>query len=264
MHVVEGTTPTFHTEMASAVFCLGAPGTYGGWGRRATQSALHGCIPVFVQDNTTATLEELLPWEQFAVRVPEARVPHLHADLQQLLHKPGRVAALQRGLACVWPRFVYSTAFGAVAQEDGTDDAFESVMTVLRRRLARRRDDWPPPGERSAAERAAFLAQSQLADPCHGSSVVAGGPGGAPRGAGVPPRLPCRHWGHPLRGECPNPAPERMLASPTGPPGGAVCVGVQPPCFWPRLLNATANATSPAAGAPPAAGAARSDNNQTG
>ena len=74
MHVVAGSTPAFHAEMVSSRFCLGAPGQGGGWGRRATTSALHGCVPVFIQDNTSATLDELLPWRQFSIRYDEAQV----------------------------------------------------------------------------------------------------------------------------------------------------------------------------------------------
>jgi hypothetical protein len=58
---VDGATPAFLAEMVGATFCLGTPGQGGGWGRRTTTSALHGCVPVFIQDNTSSTLDELLP-----------------------------------------------------------------------------------------------------------------------------------------------------------------------------------------------------------
>jgi hypothetical protein len=76
-----------------------------------------------------------------SLRIPEAEVSRLHGTLKQMQREPGRFAALQRALACVWPRLVSSTIFDAAAQEDGRDDAFESVMEVLQRRLA-----WPHAG----------------------------------------------------------------------------------------------------------------------
>jgi hypothetical protein len=255
MHFVDGSTPSFHAEMVSATFCLGAPGQGGGWGRRTTTSALHGCVPVFIQDNTSSTLDELLPWRTFSLRIPEADVSRLHGTLKQLQREPGRVAALQRALACVWPRFVYSTIFGGAAQEDGHDDAFESVIEILRRRLARPRAGpgaWPANGDvgggnstassgggSDALARWRRLERSgvQLADVCEASSVAAGGDGAAPRGGSVPPKLPCRHWSHPLDGRCADLPPELKLGDPSGPIGGAVCVGVTPPCMWPRATS---------------------------
>ena len=253
MHVVAGTTPRFHAEMVSSRFCLGAPGTGGGWGRRATTSALHGCVPVFVQDNTTATMDELLPWRQFSLRYDEAQVPHLHALLKQAEREPGRLASLQRHLACVWPRFVYSSINGAAAQEDGRDDGLESVMLLLRRRLARAPGAWPDAGNVDpargadpAARAARVAAETQLEDVCAESSVAGAGGSHPPQGADVAPRLPCRYYGHPLGGTCEWPPQKEALGDPAAPRGGAVCVGVaRPPCFWPRPANDTAasNAT---------------------
>jgi len=247
MHVVAGSTPQFHAEMTSSRFCLGAPGQGGGWGRRATTSALHGCVPVFIQDNTSATLDELLPWRQFSLRFAESQTTHLHALLKQAEREPSRLASLQRHLACVWPRFVYSTVNGGAAQEDGSDDAFESVMTVLRRRLARQPGAWPAPGDVDAsrgadpASRAARVAaEAQLADVCADSSVAGTGGTHPPKGGDVPPRLPCRHWGHPLGLTCDLPPSTEALGDPAAPHGGAVCVGVaSPPCFWPRRANSS-------------------------
>ncbi len=245
MHIVDGTTSEFHSEMTHATFCLGASGQGGGWGRRSTTSALHGCIPVFIQDNTSATLEELLPWNEFSVRLAEAQVPHLHSTLRRMVHQePGRVTAMQAALACAWPRFVYSTIFGAAGQEDGSDDAFESVMEVLRRRLARRRAgggiaaEWPKNGDvggsANVSARAALLRSTQLLGMCAHSSVA--GAAGVPQGKETPPRLPCRHWGHPLPGRCDSPPVDETLGQPTGPAGGAVCVGMprSAGCPWPR------------------------------
>lgn len=252
MRIVNGFTATprdFHAGMVSSRFCLGAPGQGGGWGRRATTGALHGCVPVFIQDNTSATLDELLPWRKFSLRYDEADIPHLHALLKQAEREPGRLQALQRSLACVWPRFLYSTVNGAGAQEDGSDDAFESVMLVLRRRLARKPGAWPEPGDVDpahgadpAARAARVAAELPIGDVCAASSV-AGAPG-VPQEQDVPPKLPCRHYFHPLGGECERPPMPEALGDPSAPHGGAVCLGLpSPPCFWPRRAIGT-NATA--------------------
>ena len=179
------------------------------------------------------------------MRSAQAELPRLRDQLLAVKADRQRVRGLLRQLACAWPRLMPSTSYGAVGGESGLDDAFESVITILRRRLGRAEGDWPLNGDitgpgASAEERQERLRGLQLPDVCSASSVAWGVEGGdatagGAAGASGQLRLPCRHSSSPLGGACP---PELMDR------GGAVCQGVQvPPCPWPRrgaaLLNAT-------------------------
>ena len=232
--VVSGRTADYSGGMANATFCLGLAGQAGGWGRRDTLGALHGCVPALVQDNTSFALEELLDWDAFAVRVSQGDVyrGRLHGLLAAAASS-ARLRPLQHSLACAWPRFVMSSYFGAVAGEDGSDDAFESVVSILERRRAGSRGaaarPWPRNGDvaspgASPAERHARRAEMQLSSvelcalssprraPAASQQAAAASPASPPPPP-PPLRLPCRHHASPLGNAC------------SGDPfmGGAVC-----------------------------------------
>ncbi|KAK3259278.1 hypothetical protein CYMTET_31717, partial [Cymbomonas tetramitiformis] len=97
-HVHLHSVPEFHKEMATSHFCLGVSGRGGGWGRRITLGALHGCIPVVIMDNCSMALEELLPWQHMAVFVPEARIPDLGTILEGVLKDTARMERMRREL----------------------------------------------------------------------------------------------------------------------------------------------------------------------
>eukprot|EP00854_Cymbomonas_tetramitiformis_P003493 gene3493-4387_t len=110
--IINGRVKDYNARMASSVFCLAPPGTDGrGQGDTAVAgvvglSVVAGCIPVIIQDNVRQPLEELLPYDAFSI------------------------AEMQRHLACAAPRWLFSTVYGAYGNEDGSQDAVESVLQV--------------------------------------------------------------------------------------------------------------------------------------
>ena len=104
---------------------------------------LFGCIPVMLVSTIKEgrrvpiglPLEEHpdIHWRSFAVlleledmpRLPEILARVTRADLRRMRHEMRKV----------WPRLLYTSFFGSYLGEDGTNDAFESFMTVLRWRL---------------------------------------------------------------------------------------------------------------------------------
>ena len=57
------------TKMGDSQFCF-APAE-DGFSRRVVEAAAFGCIPVIVQDGIDMPFEEVLPYDQFSVRVSE-------------------------------------------------------------------------------------------------------------------------------------------------------------------------------------------------
>lgn len=137
-HVYDHATPEYHKEMAESHFCLGVGGVGGGWGRRHTLAAMHGCIPVIIMDGASLELEELIPWDKMSVRVAEKDIEKLDTILAEVMANEVRMRNMRAELACAWPRLLWSSIEGSHAGEDGTDDAFTSVMEILRRRLGGR------------------------------------------------------------------------------------------------------------------------------
>ena len=51
-----------------------------GFGKRAEDAVLHGCLPVQIGDNITDKFETIVDWDSFTTRIPEAnieRVPEI-------------------------------------------------------------------------------------------------------------------------------------------------------------------------------------------
>ncbi len=105
---------------------------------------LFGCIPVMLKDTVygggvvplAAPLEEhpALDWSEFSVGVT-------HSELKDLPAILGRITAHQRmkmrhALSRVWRRFLYTGIYGSYLGEDSGEDAFESLLEILRVRAA--------------------------------------------------------------------------------------------------------------------------------
>ena len=67
-------------DLRSSVFCL-APSGWG-WGWRLSLAMLTQCVPVIIQPNVTQPFEELLPYDDFSLRLQMEDVPRLGALLR--------------------------------------------------------------------------------------------------------------------------------------------------------------------------------------
>lgn len=98
-----------------------------------------GCIPVMLREVLNGVpmsqpLDERLNWHAFAVLVSMDELARLHEILEAI--SPARRARMRRVLAKLWPRFLWTSVYGPYLGEDGKEDAFETTMQVLRRRVA--------------------------------------------------------------------------------------------------------------------------------
>ncbi len=107
-----------------------------GFGTRAEEAMLHGCIPVIIMDNVHAVFESILDWDSFSLRVPENMTEHLPLALQ--LVPPDRLARMQRNLQLVWHRW----GAGLYCRTDGCPATLLSCHTA-QSRPERTRLSWP-------------------------------------------------------------------------------------------------------------------------
>ncbi|KAK9817385.1 hypothetical protein WJX74_003985 [Apatococcus lobatus] len=108
---------------AESVFCLAATGA--GWGVRVKLAVTFRCIPVIIADEVQMEYEDVLPYSEFAVRLPQHatyRLPHI---LEQIMDTPDKVENMQNMMRCVWRFFSW---------EDKEGRALEALMCSLRRR----------------------------------------------------------------------------------------------------------------------------------
>ena len=132
--LVDGTTLSsddlYWRELTSSTFCLSPPGWFQ-WSPRTYQAIAAGCIPVLVQNKTTALPFDDnagVDWTKFAVILDlenfedelEALVGGRHPDLQE-------TKRMQAELKRVWRAFTYSSSTApsvfAVTASDGTVSA---------------------------------------------------------------------------------------------------------------------------------------------
>eukprot|EP00798_Chlamydomonas_sp_ICE-L_P007380 gene7380-504_t len=94
----------YSSHLSRSIFCLAAPGD--GYAMRVEDAVLHGCLPVIVMDDVHAVLESVIDYSQFSVRIKESeieRTPEILLDIT-----PQEIEGMQRALAKVWTRFVYT------------------------------------------------------------------------------------------------------------------------------------------------------------
>ena len=132
VRIIHGRTANLAAEMADSTFCLSAPGA--GFGSRAVIGIAFGCLPVAFADNVAEPWEGVVDWDAFGVRVARSELPGLVERLRGFT--ASELAAKRRALACVARHFWWSSIHGALDGEDGSGDAFETLMYGLRRRLA--------------------------------------------------------------------------------------------------------------------------------
>lgn len=103
--------PNYKELVRSSKFCL-APWGHG-WGNRLGQYMVMGCVPVLVQDGVYQPYQDLLPYDEFSVRIPKARLPHIAEVLASISDDEYR--ALRAGVAKHWPAFVWHPSWGGQA-----------------------------------------------------------------------------------------------------------------------------------------------------
>ncbi|KXZ50301.1 hypothetical protein GPECTOR_17g940 [Gonium pectorale] len=109
-------------EMQKAKFCLAPMGA--GWGIRLGEAMVTGCVPVIVQDHVYQPLWDVLPFEEFSLRLGRTEV----ANLVELLDAvtPQQLEALQVGLEKYHRAFIWETQFGGLA--------YNYTLTALKRK----------------------------------------------------------------------------------------------------------------------------------
>ncbi|KAL3917922.1 MAG: hypothetical protein SGPRY_006210, partial [Prymnesium sp.] len=138
--------------------------------------------------NTTVdqAFEELLPWSKFSLRLKQDDIPHLPRILEAF--PEADLSNLRRNLACVWPRILWLQADNEAPGQQlvgegssrarhlsmlGDDaklvsyDAWESVISTLMRRVARRNGQQLLGKEKDHRHVPAFVASSEVALSSH-------------------------------------------------------------------------------------------------
>jgi len=124
----DGTRSMHHyiQELQRSKFCM-AP--YGhGWGIRLQHAILHGCVPVIIQDHVHQPYEDVLPYEDFSIRVAKRELPHLIDILRAV--SPEELHRLRRGMSKYYTSFIWQKEHGG--------QAYELTLQSLHRSMFRR------------------------------------------------------------------------------------------------------------------------------
>jgi len=137
----------------------------------------HGCIPVFhgganASHRDALPFEEVLPWSQFSLW--EGNLSRLPAMLSAAAADEQRLKRMQLELACAWRALFFSSIEGSCfGEQKSRGDAFDTLMTVLTRRVRGRNNATLARSPRSACgrlRRRAQLPAHLLAEPQPASS----------------------------------------------------------------------------------------------
>lgn len=112
--------------MRRSKFCLAPMGT--GWGIRLVQAISSGCVPVIIQDQVHQASEDVLPYEEFSIRVPRADIPFLNLTLAKVTD--AEYEAYQAGMKKYYKYFAWDESGTA-----GTGHAYDLVIESLQRQL---------------------------------------------------------------------------------------------------------------------------------
>ncbi|KAM0937662.1 putative xylogalacturonan beta-1,3-xylosyltransferase [Dioscorea sansibarensis] len=93
----------YNEELAKSVFCGVLPGD--GWSGRMEDSILNGCIPVIIQDGIFLPYENVLNYDNFAVRIRENEIPNLIQILQRI--NETEIESMLANVQNIWQRFLY-------------------------------------------------------------------------------------------------------------------------------------------------------------
>mmetsp|Transcript_6263 Transcript_6263/g.23078 ORF Transcript_6263/g.23078 Transcript_6263/m.23078 type:complete len:742 (-) Transcript_6263:220-2445(-) len=102
----------FAKQMSSTQFCLSAPGQQGGDSDRYLPAVLLGCIPVVMPaDDTMPFEDDVIPWDEFSVRLAPEDIPRLHEILASV--SAAQQDAMRLRMSQYWQYLLY-TSLGAV------------------------------------------------------------------------------------------------------------------------------------------------------
>lgn len=134
---------TFAEDMSNSTFCYCPLGHDAGDTDRYIPAILFGCIPVMLTTSVkhgrpvpmAMPFEEHpdIDWSSFSVQVPLEELATLHETLAALTHSDLR--RMRHAMSRVWRRFLWTGIYGSYLGESGAEDAFETLMGVLRWRL---------------------------------------------------------------------------------------------------------------------------------
>eukprot|EP00897_Mesotaenium_endlicherianum_P002357 jgi/Mesen1/2149/ME000152S01243 len=146
--VVTNETSAAAGDLSGFKFCGVLPGD--GFSSFLEEAALHGCVPVIIQDGVEMPFENVLDYDAFSIRVAEKDIQNVVKILKEV--GPERLVALQAALAGVWSRFHYlslvrseatrqASKFGhretwaaAYGNVEG-DDAISTLIEILHYKL---------------------------------------------------------------------------------------------------------------------------------
>lgn len=112
----------YREAVRRSVFCLAPAG--GGWGQRLIDALAMGCIPVVVMDDVRQPFDDVLPYNEFALRVSQDDLD----DIEEVLRAvpPAEVKRLlANGERYVW-RLIWTQPGGL---------AYNTTIEALQRRL---------------------------------------------------------------------------------------------------------------------------------
>jgi len=128
----------YYGNMTTSQFCLAPPGMRGGWGRRTTLVATFGCIPLVVEDNRVQPFEDIYDPDSYTVRVLEKDVDSIGELVDSISEE--KISAMRRTIDCLIPKWMWSSMHGAMptaaSRMTDADDVFGALMLLLRRRIA--------------------------------------------------------------------------------------------------------------------------------
>ncbi|KAG2499622.1 hypothetical protein HYH03_002561 [Edaphochlamys debaryana] len=110
-------------SMLRSRFCFTPMGL--GWGIRLSQAVYTGCVPILVHDHVWPYLWDVLPYEEFSVRISRHNL-HRLLDLLEAI-TPDQLATLQDGLARHYRAFVW--------QVEGHGLAYNYTLASLHKKL---------------------------------------------------------------------------------------------------------------------------------
>ncbi|GIL81236.1 hypothetical protein Vretimale_1194 [Volvox reticuliferus] len=108
--------------MQRSKFCLAPMGA--GWGIRLTEAMVTGCVPVIIQDHIYQPLWDVVPFEEFSLRLSRTDVTDLVEHLDDVT--PEQLARLQAGVEKHHRAFMWDTHYGGLA--------YNFTVTALKRR----------------------------------------------------------------------------------------------------------------------------------